>query len=754
MTFCRLCGVMQADASGSMSDLPAKTASSGAGSFAGFLRDIRTGDAQAAAELVRRYEPAIRLEVRLHLRNSRLRRVFDSMDVCQSVLASFFVRAAAGQYDLEQPAQLLKLLVAIARNKVADQARKERAQCRDNRRIADVDVNEAEVAAGGASPSQVLAGAELHGGPVSAVAFSPDSQTLATGSWDHMIKLWNLATGRLRATLVGHRDKVGALAFSPDGKVLGSVGLDQAVRLWDVAAAREQAVFAGQQVQPYRLAFSPDGNTLAWGSFGAVKLRDLRTGQERLIHLDGGPVIGALAFRRDGMLAAAGNDGTLRLFDGATGRHLADLQGHTGHVPCLVFAADGKALASAGTDGTVRLWDVDSRKELATLRSHAGIVNFVAFTGDGHLLVSGGTDNAVRLWDLATRQLRQTWQQKRVAINCGAASPDGRTLAWGDADGRVTLWNGTAGQWLLDLGSHMARAAAYSPDGKSLALATYGQVLLLDAGTGRELAALHVPAPWAWAVAFSPDGSILATAEGDYPQSGPGVVRLWDAVTRQPLAVLQGHRHAVYALAFAPDGKALASGGGDGEVKLWDVATCRPGAAFTVGESGRMVRAVAFAPDGKTFAAGSSSEWSNVPCQVKLWDPATGQERATLQGFTGVEALAFNPDSRTLALAGYDQAVRLWDVAAGTERRVLEGHTQTVTSLAFLPGGHRLASGSIDGSVNLWDPDTGEEVATLPNHHGSVYGVAFSPDGDTLATAAAGWAPAQTVHFWRAPRSR
>src|SRR6516162_9158458 len=94
-------------------------------SFSDFLCRVRSGDAQAAADLVRQYESAIRLEVRLRLRSLRLRRVLDSMDICQSVLASFFVRAAAGHYELDEPAQLLKLLVVIARNKVASQARKE-----------------------------------------------------------------------------------------------------------------------------------------------------------------------------------------------------------------------------------------------------------------------------------------------------------------------------------------------------------------------------------------------------------------------------------------------------------------------------------------------------------------------------------------------------------------------------------------------------------------------------------------------------
>ena len=130
-------------------------------SFTALIRRIRAGDAQAAAELVRQYEPAVRLEVRLRLRDSRLRRVLDSLDVCQSVLASFFVRAAAGQYDLDQPDQLLKLLVAIARNKVACQARKEQAQRRDHRRLGPAAVDDLEVADAARSPSELVAGEEL-----------------------------------------------------------------------------------------------------------------------------------------------------------------------------------------------------------------------------------------------------------------------------------------------------------------------------------------------------------------------------------------------------------------------------------------------------------------------------------------------------------------------------------------------------------------------------------------------------------------
>lgn len=129
--------------------------------FPDLIQRVRSGDSEAAAELVRRYEPAIRRVVRLRLTDPRLRRVFDSMDVCQSVLGSFFVRAAMGQYDLVDPDQLLKLLAQMARHKVTDQMRRERAARRDLARLETDSGAAKQVAAAGASPSQHAAGREL-----------------------------------------------------------------------------------------------------------------------------------------------------------------------------------------------------------------------------------------------------------------------------------------------------------------------------------------------------------------------------------------------------------------------------------------------------------------------------------------------------------------------------------------------------------------------------------------------------------------
>lgn len=127
--------------------------------FTDLIVRIRAGDEAAAAELVRRYEPEIRREVRFHLRDPFLRRSFDSMDICQSVMGSFFLRAALGEYDLDRPEDLIRLLISMTRNKVIDATRRQRAQRRDHRRCTSLHAVDVETEA--PSPSRVIEGREL-----------------------------------------------------------------------------------------------------------------------------------------------------------------------------------------------------------------------------------------------------------------------------------------------------------------------------------------------------------------------------------------------------------------------------------------------------------------------------------------------------------------------------------------------------------------------------------------------------------------
>src|SRR3984957_7287697 len=127
--------------------------------FTDLIGRIRAGEERAATDLVRRYEPEIRREVRFLLRDPFLRRAFDSMDICQSVMGSFFLRAALGEYDMDRPEDLIRLLISMARNKVVDATRRQRAQRRDHRRATSLEA--VDIAASTPSPSQVVEGREL-----------------------------------------------------------------------------------------------------------------------------------------------------------------------------------------------------------------------------------------------------------------------------------------------------------------------------------------------------------------------------------------------------------------------------------------------------------------------------------------------------------------------------------------------------------------------------------------------------------------
>jgi RNA polymerase sigma-70 factor (ECF subfamily) len=129
--------------------------------FRDLIRRVRAGDEQAAEELLQRYEPAIRRTVRARLRDSRLRRLLDSMDICQSVLGSFFVNAALGRYDLDRPEHLLQLLTSMAHHKLTNAVHKQQAARRDHRRLEPSPITEFEVVGRGSSPSQHVAAREL-----------------------------------------------------------------------------------------------------------------------------------------------------------------------------------------------------------------------------------------------------------------------------------------------------------------------------------------------------------------------------------------------------------------------------------------------------------------------------------------------------------------------------------------------------------------------------------------------------------------
>ena len=281
-----------------------------------------------------------------------------------------------------------------------------------------------------------------HTGKIYSVAFSSDSRTLASGSWDNTVRLWDAVTGAHRRTLTGHMNAVLSVVFSPDGRTLASGSFDKTVRLWDGVTGVLRCTLTGHADWVYSVAFSPDGRTLASGSDDTtIRLWDVGTGvHQRTLVGHTGPVR-SVAFSSDSRTLASGSwDKTVCLWDGITGTHQRTLAGHKDWVYAVTFSPDGRTLASGSWDHTIRLWDAVTGEHLRTLTGHTAGVYCVAFSPDGRTLASGGLDKTVRLWDSATREHLRTLTGHADAVYSVAFSPDGERLATGSWDETIRLF--------------------------------------------------------------------------------------------------------------------------------------------------------------------------------------------------------------------------------------------------------------------------------------------------------------------------
>jgi WD40 repeat protein len=195
---------------------------------------------------------------------------------------------------------------------------------------------------------------------------------------------------------------------------------------------------------------------------------------------------------------------------------------------------------------------------------------------------------------------------------------------------------------------------------------------------------------WVTAVAFSHDGTQLASASRDE------TIKLWDSSTGELRKTLQGHSSWVSDVAFSHDGTQLASASRDETIKLWDPSTGE--LRKTLQGHSSWVHAVAFSHDGTQLASGSNDK------TIKLWNPSTGELRKTLKGHSfSVNAVAFSHNGTQLASVSWD-TIELWDPSTGKLRKTLKGHSSWVTDMAFSHDGTQLASASKDKTIKLWDP--------------------------------------------------
>jgi len=550
------------------------------------------------------------------------------------------------------------------------------------------------------------------GEEVLALAFASDSETLATGSADSTVKTWNVLSGELRQTFIGHMANVNSVEFDSTGERLLTSSADGTARVWNTRTG--QVLFTLGQVDqtPYvhQATFSADGRFIA-------------TANGNLLGPNGRPV------------ETTPYQYTAQIWDATNGRLLLTLDGHTDQVLNVAFNTKNTMLATSSADRTAKIWNLtlDARQRpIAAVDSftlaHPDWARGVAFSHDDSRLVTGSFDHGVRVWITRSGTLLYFLPGHKVFVYTTLFTADGTRVVSASRDGTARLWNvtqsGSRELYTFNLNDRVY-GLAYSRDGMLIAAGGRGNFARVwDATTGQTLYTLRGHTDGVEDLAFSPNNRRLVTAARD------ATARVWDLSTGQTVLTFTGHTSRIYGVTYSPDGQYIATAGRDPSAVIWDATTGQTVTVLT-GHTD-IINSIQYNPSGQYLVTASNDRTAIV------WDAQTGEPVLTLDGHSDfVQSATFSPDGRYIATGSDDTTAILWDLSSGTPVVTFTGGVGPVFSVRFSPDGQQLVTTSGDGLSRLWEVTTGRELVQLYGHVDRVYAAVFSPAGDRLVTASA-----------------
>ena len=559
--------------------------------------------------------------------------------------------------------------------------------------------------------------------PYLTFAISADAQLAAVEKEaDGPIVILNPFTDEVVSEFSAHTNGCSFANFSADGGKLITSGRDKTVRVWDVSTGEKLLEIDDTESRSvHDVVFSPNGKLLAWKNFlGRVQVFDAASGM--ITHDLSDPIYRGDAYRvaisNDSRTLAVASERSVKLFDLMSGQLTGTLRGHTGSVLAIAFHPDDHRLVTSSVDSTIRVWDLQERHESHRFRGHkygkAYGVFETAFSPDGKWILSGGSDSTIKLWR-------------------ADAGDNNLIAAKNESSGKPLVFPQPSQEkdWLVG-NNRFVDAVAYSPDGSQLATAGEdGNIRLYDLPTRRLTYTFKEHRQSTAAVAFHPEGELIASGEGGINGREVGEILVWNRKNGVIIQRLTGHSGPISAIAFSPNGDQLFSSMGgqvvanQGEVIGWD---WKSGQQTFKNDQLRGVRRIDLSPDGKLIAV------AQMEGRVRLLNSLDGTVITKL-GESGDNhfSAAFAPNGKSLAVGSAIWDVSVFDLETGKCSWQTTEHSGAITGIAFHPSGRRIISVSVDKSMKIWNAASGELLLDLPNDETELFDIEISPDGNTIA---------------------
>jgi WD40 repeat protein len=590
-----------------------------------------------------------------------------------------------------------------------------------------------------------------HDGGLLCASVSPDDRYLVTGDRKGAVKVWSLANRQLVTNLVGHSNEVHRAIFSPDSSVLATCSSDGSVRLWDVPAWKQRECLFGHKGTVTSIAFSPEGKLLASvGRDFQVILRELPSGRPARAWAAHRSVIQDVHFISEDSLVTLSSDRVAKFWKVSDGSEQTHCR-YDFDPLCLAHDTETKMLATAGYGNHVAVCSDRPNGERTFDFPVGWTARALAYSPDGGQLAAVCDSGMLRLWQMAPGGRAPRWWR---TIHRGAGNGRAATFArhgsllltGGEEDGTVDFWDPVrlSGWKVIPSIPSAVRNIAVLADGRPVSVHS-GQICLWDPEACRIDRNLPLQGG-AHITAFSPCGLFVATAR--WNQSDP-TCRLWQMNPWRELVSLD-HGAGISALAFSPDGRLLATAGENDCIRIWDIPSGTLRSSIASGFSS--ILSVAFAPGGRSLVVAGRARnvfaelWElqgNKPLARftdgrPLPDPAESNFTPVLpeEYKRGAIVLAISSDGSLLAAGCRDGIIRLWDIATGEPRNSLSAHTGPLLHLAFAQDGRTIASIGDDHVLKLWHTKTGQRLFNMDYQNYTLAGLAFSRDGRLLVAAA------------------